>query len=677
MYATDTRLPSKRKRIITSCSECHRRKQKCDRKFPCNNCLARNVARKCVYNARQNSGQIADLTGVLGPEHGQDRAPVVPAGNAEGSGGLGYSLVNGSNAFVGLKEVLQDEDEFRQIITTHNRPFRSPVLKAHARTLISQLPSKPVLQQLADIFFAEVNWHYFILERFYFDDLFSRWQSTEMRPVDYLSNQELSIELQYFPVLLFQVVALSLQFLPPDALALTQLSSKELSSSYKYSELGDELVTMLGRHGVALTAVLADFLRASWLKNYGRGIEAWHSAGNAIRQAQELTLHRQHDVHQSSPDRIEQTLSVIWYDEFKKRVWMNLFVWDSLMAMILGRPRTIHPDDCDVKPPIDCNIPKDPSKTVPMTVQPGESPNGPTTVSAGLFRYALACKFHEMRALKADRPHLKDHNIIQGLHEQVVSLLENVPPYLRFKSPDTSWDGEYSFLPQLREEVFMTANLFLMTLHRPHILASAESRKAALEATLATLESQQRFFGQTSEHHYPLFGLAFYTIDASILLSIIVASYPPHGHEPRQYVYHVLQQAIERLSYVQPYNPIARSGLGIVQRCYEKLKEACHSPPNTSATPSSSVVSPRFELQSLRQELSHRNSVPANDVQSPPSPSSGPEYLDLLAPAPSMIPDSFSEAYWLDQLNLIQLSSAIGQDPDMFWDSLLFDRNIL
>lgn len=52
-----------------------------------------------------SSGQIADLTGVLGPEHGQDRAPVVPAGNAEGSGGLGYSLVNGSNAFVGLKEV--------------------------------------------------------------------------------------------------------------------------------------------------------------------------------------------------------------------------------------------------------------------------------------------------------------------------------------------------------------------------------------------------------------------------------------------------------------------------------------------------------------------------------------------------------------------------------------------
>lgn len=179
--------------------------------------------------------------------------------------------------------MLQDEDEFRQITSAHNRPFRSSVLKTHAHTLISHLPSKPVLQRLVKVFFEEVNWHYFILERFYFDDLFSRWQTTEMRPVEYLHNQELSIELQYFPALLFQVVALSLQFLPPDALALPQLSSKELCSSYRYSELGDELVTILGRHGVTLTAVLADFLRASWLKNFGRGIEAWHSAANAIR----------------------------------------------------------------------------------------------------------------------------------------------------------------------------------------------------------------------------------------------------------------------------------------------------------------------------------------------------------------------------------------------------------
>ncbi|KAF7591321.1 hypothetical protein BBP40_001697 [Aspergillus hancockii] len=457
----------------------------------------------------QGNACITPFGNELRAERGQDDLRTGVAESPQGSGDLGYSLIAGSNAFVGLKEVLQDEDEFQHITSAHNRPFRSPVLKTHAR-----------------------------------------------------------------------------------------------------------------------------------------------------------------------PDSIEQTLSKVWYEENKKRLWINLFVWDSLMAMILGRPRTIHPDDCDVKPPIDCNIPKDPSKTVPMTVQPGEPQNGPTTVSASLFRYALAEKYHEVRALKADRPHLKDHSIIQTLHEQVISLLENVPPYLRFKGPDTSWDAEHPYLPQLREEVFMTGNLFLMTLHRPHILASTDSRKAALEAALATLESQQRFFGQTSEHHYPLFGLSFYTIDAAILLSIIVAAHPPQGHEPKQYVYHILQQAIDRLVRIQSYNPIARSGLGIVQRCYDKLKEAYHSPRNISTTPSSSVVSPRFELQSLRQELSNQNGAALKGVRPGPYPTNGHNEFELSTPDLTTMADSFSEAYWLDQLNLIQSSPAVTQDPDMFWDSLLFDRNI-
>lgn len=33
--------PRKRRRIVISCTECHRRKQKCDRKLPCTNCNSR------------------------------------------------------------------------------------------------------------------------------------------------------------------------------------------------------------------------------------------------------------------------------------------------------------------------------------------------------------------------------------------------------------------------------------------------------------------------------------------------------------------------------------------------------------------------------------------------------------------------------------------------------------
>ncbi|KAL2157820.1 hypothetical protein VTH06DRAFT_5089 [Thermothelomyces fergusii] len=41
--------PRKRRRIVISCTECHRRKQKCDRKFPCTNCVSRNKDGACRY----------------------------------------------------------------------------------------------------------------------------------------------------------------------------------------------------------------------------------------------------------------------------------------------------------------------------------------------------------------------------------------------------------------------------------------------------------------------------------------------------------------------------------------------------------------------------------------------------------------------------------------------------
>lgn len=104
-----------------------------------------------------------------------------------------------------------------------------------------------------------------------------------MEAVSYLQIAELSMELRYFPSLLFQVIALALQFLPKDGGVLAKSSSTGIATSQTYSNLGDELLSRLGRPGFALAAVQADFLRSSWLKNCGRGIEAWHAVGHAIR----------------------------------------------------------------------------------------------------------------------------------------------------------------------------------------------------------------------------------------------------------------------------------------------------------------------------------------------------------------------------------------------------------
>ncbi|KAK9450650.1 uncharacterized protein V1518DRAFT_411329 [Limtongia smithiae] len=44
---------TRRTRVVISCTECHRRKQKCDRKQPCNQCIARKVESLCHYATRQ------------------------------------------------------------------------------------------------------------------------------------------------------------------------------------------------------------------------------------------------------------------------------------------------------------------------------------------------------------------------------------------------------------------------------------------------------------------------------------------------------------------------------------------------------------------------------------------------------------------------------------------------
>lgn len=109
-----------------------------------------------------------------------------------------------------------------------------------------------------------------------------------------------------------------------------------------------------------------------------------------------------------------------------------------------------------------------------------------------------------------------------------------------------------------------------MTLHRPHVISNMESREAALQVSPKTLDCQLISFAQAKQHQYHLFGLAFYTIEASLLVSIIMILFPPQNHETKQKVSRSLQHAIESLCDTKPFNPMAASGLDIIRRCYQK-----------------------------------------------------------------------------------------------------------
>lgn len=338
--------------------------------------------------------------------------------------------------------------------------------------------------------------------------------------------------------------------------------------------------------------------------------------------------------------------------------------------MILGRPRMINLDDCDAKPPLYCNIPRDPSTAIPMAVRP-EDTRSPIMISASLFRYALACKVHKMRATKSGSPRLNDYTIIQTLHEEILTLMHELPPFLRLKNADTTWDLEYHYLPQLRQELQVMLNLFVMSLHRPHVLSSEESRRAALQAALQTLDCQRCLFAQAEKDQYHLFGLAFYTVDASFLITIIAMLFPPSSHNAKQIIDQSLQYAITDLSKMQSTNPVARSGLKIVEHCYQKVKITCESPNSTSEPRTAPHSTPGDELYTLVNDLGLRNFDSCANLQSESSQVNtfswhgSPDFFS------QSIPDVFNQGYWLDQLNMIHPSIS-DQETGFLWENLHF-----
>lgn len=44
--------------------------------------------------------------------------------------------------------------------------------------------------------------------------------------------------------------------------------------------------------------------------------------------AQDLGLHRQAKVIQNAQSPLEETLDLLWYDEYKRRLWVKLYSWD-------------------------------------------------------------------------------------------------------------------------------------------------------------------------------------------------------------------------------------------------------------------------------------------------------------------------------------------------------------
>ncbi|KID92415.1 Fungal specific transcription factor [Metarhizium guizhouense ARSEF 977] len=323
----ETESPKDTTHHRSACTECQRRKQKCNREWPCNHCQKRKVADKCRFGQSQPSQDKAprhDFTRKRQLSHedteSMDSNPWEDADS--GFEALGYSA---SHLFAGLSASSTHVPKtFRQY---YMDPSSCPQLK---RALL-RLPPRPYTDALVQNFLNHVNFHYYIIYPPSFLEEYKTWWSLRSE------NRPLGMQ---WTCLLLMVCACSTQYTDSDLERKLEIdlgqSAQELTE--QYHNAARELHGAIPVGNNHLLNVQSLLHSCYWYKSEARFVECWHVLSTAIREAQELGIHKETVSGQMSEfDR-----------EMRRRIWCILDTWDWQISALLSRPVLIDRTDIDV-----------------------------------------------------------------------------------------------------------------------------------------------------------------------------------------------------------------------------------------------------------------------------------------------------------------------------------------
>lgn len=594
--------PRKRRRIVISCTECHRRKQKCDRELPCQNCRSRNKA--CTYETSAPTAR----------EHQQPQEQQVrnhPVTSSEGSpdgeshepfsaraADWGY----GQNDVSTMGFLKQIETANGDILSsanakpsTHNSLGDDFTLREKYKSLIRQLPAKIYIDKLVEIYMRGLNWQYSSIDPDVFRQQLDEWTNLPFAVLSTTGPRGLSPDLRVFPAVLFQMIASALLLLPerPDPVfdSLKYMGSMKFEDlAAEYSDTGAAIVDLLGKKHMSLETVQAQFLRATFFKYTARVTEAWHTISVAIRDAQDLGMHRDNFDPEPKDSSVESILENQWLIQRRRKMYTLLAIWDINCALILGRPGTVDWNQVLPTPPIDAPIPTCRSKT---PVVPRGETERPTPITRILWNVQLSKPLQAIRNLENDIPGPKDFEKVDKLHQSILDLHDKIPSAFRLDEPDTQWDDEPD-MHWLQASRFYFAQLHqfgLMALHRSYVFHRKGSRAEAIQASLRMLEIQKMTYQGLPPDTWRNYLLFFGSFDAIVLIASIYILFPHEHPELTGSVLQHFQWTIERFSAMQERNPLAKAAQGVLRAIVARFKKAISNPADSgsSHTPSTGM----------------------------------------------------------------------------------------
>ncbi|KAG8739257.1 hypothetical protein FRC12_016389 [Ceratobasidium sp. 428] len=563
-----------RTRVSYSCSECHRRKQKCDRQVPCSHCIARRVPELCKnYTPGKGEGdlnlRIARLEQIIemalphfsasvsinssgeitsphqahpsysrsvsplnDPEENVAAATTLDAavGTLQSGKWYGASAL-GSVSVAPILEQLQYSglSAGRPTLEDSHQPTPAEKMKSLVQDcgvpphklaeLVQDLPPKSVSDTLVNFYFTHINYtRYPLYEPAFRVSYDSIWTNgTRISPSD----------ARFLP-LLFVVMATAVRLAPEHIagdLRTRRVTSLRYYWSCKFLPTGIALVCSWffpARRTLTLAAaiqneslelLLARLLSARFLIFDRRITECWSQLGAAVRTAHALGLHR--DGAKLGLDPFQT--------EYRRRIWSYLYHADRTHALLLGRPQSIQDDYTDTLPPLNIEdaellmAPQAPLRPHPLSQ--------PTRMTFVILRHQLAKIIgHIVHHFQFVRSHLRYQEVL-NLDKELQQFVAALPPHYSL-DPDTSLDSVLDFLPVHRFLIITEVYFVRISLHRPYLLRKLDSdrfnfsRKACFDSARRDFEARQAFKATAHKTILDSLGGAYREFQAAMISGI-------------------------------------------------------------------------------------------------------------------------------------------------------------
>ncbi|KZO94940.1 hypothetical protein CALVIDRAFT_483574, partial [Calocera viscosa TUFC12733] len=558
-----------RTRVSYSCSECHRRKQKCDRQVPCSHCVARKVPELCkgYTPGKADSDLAARLARIENiiehalPQYASRLSSSIPQSPSEGGDDLGEgesvrgdsgpqveddpqggilqggkwygSSASGSVTTQPLLEQLHAQSGELGPVEEAQTPAEKllrliqdcGVSATKVPELLRELPeSKMTTDRLVDFYFQQINYTRYPL---YEPAFRASYESI------YASGGKLHPNDIRFLPLLFVILATSVR-LAPDHLV-GNSSVRRITSLRYYWASRRSLLIAAAVQTDSLELVLARLLSFRFLVFERRITECWAQLGAAVRTAQALGLHR---------DGTKLGLDA-FNTEYRRRVWTYLYHADRTHALILGRPPSISDDYTDTLPP--SNIPDDALPTARIVMPQSEPLTKPTLMTFQILRHSLATIIgHIVHHFQNLRGHSHYSDVVH-LDQELENFVQTLPPHYSL-DPDTSLDHVYHFVPVHRFLIITEVFFVRMSLHRPYLLRRSDrynlSRSASFKCARLDFRNRQLFKQSVSREVMLSMGGGYREFQAAMTAGISLVLEPdgPESEAMRQIVDMFIQE---------------------------------------------------------------------------------------------------------------------------------------